>query len=72
MGKVTQWETLLTFEETMLVQQRHEKLKVEETVSQQSSVSSTGEGGFHVEETRYCWKTWPSLLLFCMESQECT
>ena len=44
MGEVTQRETLLTCEETMSVQQRHEKLKVEEAVSQQSRVSSTGEG----------------------------
>lgn len=44
MGKVTQRETLLTCEETTSVQQRHEKSKAEEAVSQQSRVSSTGEG----------------------------
>lgn len=44
MGKVTQRETLLTCEETTSVQQRHEKSKAEEAVSQQSRVSSTREG----------------------------
>lgn len=56
---MTQRETLLTCEETMSVQQRHKKLKVEEAVSQQSRVSSTEEGGFRMEEMRCCWKTWP-------------
>jgi len=38
MGKVTPRETLLTFKEGISVQQKHEKLKVEEAVPQQSRV----------------------------------